>query len=68
MLKLEPTLDHSDVQGVEVTLKVDPLIGLPVKRLTVKLVLADHVLVIRLVFKRGCLLALYTTKHWSASV
>ena len=50
-LQLEPTLDHSDVQSVEVTLKVDPLICLPVKCLAIKLVLADHVLIIRLVFE-----------------
>ena len=50
MLQLEPALDHSDVQGVEVTLKVNPLICFPVKCLAVKFVLADHVLIIRLVF------------------
>ena len=50
VLQLEPALDHSDVQGVEVTLKVNPLICFPVKCLAVKFVLADHVLIIRLVF------------------
>ena len=48
LVHLEPPSDDSDVQRGQVALKVDPLVGPSVQCLSIELVLADYVLVVRL--------------------
>ena len=68
LLHLEPALDHSDVQSVEIAFEVDPLICFPVQCLAIKFVLTDHVLFVRLFLQRWRFLALNSAKHWPAAV